>query len=42
MSADGKQVNGGQFTLIEGLKGEPLIIQASKLWEKAEGDVVYG
>ena len=40
MSPDGKQADSGSFMLRGALTPEPLQIQAGKLWEKAEEDVV--
>ena len=38
--ADGKQVTSGQFQLEGALTPTPIVIQASKLWEKADNDIV--
>ena len=40
ISADGRQVTAGQFQLEGALTPTPVVIQASKLWEKADGDIV--
>ena len=40
ISADGRQVTAGQFQLEGALTLTQVVIQASKLWEKAEGDIV--
>ena len=40
LSADGKQADGGSFMLRGALSPEPIQIQAGKLWEKAEEDVM--
>ena len=40
ISADGKQVTSGHFQLEGALSPTPIVIQASKLWEKADSDIV--
>ena len=40
ISADGRQVTAGQFQLEGALSPTPVVVQASKLWEKADNDIV--